>query len=86
MKESAPPGLPVIGSPGVPDMPTSTRTDRGDLRLTLSNGSEVIDVQIAATPQEANRVAIMMLASRDALNHGDALTVRHAEEESPAPA
>jgi hypothetical protein len=59
------------------------RTDRNDLRLTLSNGEEVIDAQLAATPQEASRVAIMMLSSRDTLNHGDTLTVRHADDESP---
>ena len=64
-------------------MPVYARTDRGDLRLTLSNGGEVLDVQLAATPQEANRVGIMMLASRDTLNHGDTLTVRNADEESP---
>jgi hypothetical protein len=34
-------------------------------------GDEVLDVQTAATPQEANRIAIMMLSSRDALSHGD---------------
>jgi hypothetical protein len=65
-------------------MPVYARTDRsGDLRLTLSNGDEVLDVQLAATPQEASRVAIMMLSSRDALNHGDSLIVSNADEESP---
>jgi hypothetical protein len=64
-------------------MPVYVRADRGDLRLTLSNGDEILDVQLAATPQEASRVAIMMLSSRDALDHGDTLTVRHADEESP---
>jgi hypothetical protein len=62
-------------------MPVFLRTDRGDLRLTLSNGDDVLDSQVAATPQEANRVGIMMLASRDALNHGDTLTVRNADED-----
>ncbi len=65
-------------------MPVHTRIGRdGDLRLTLSNGDEVLDVQHAATPHEASRVAIMMLASRDVLNHGDTLTVKNAVEESP---
>jgi hypothetical protein len=59
-------------------MPVHIRAGVGDLRLTLSNGDEVLDVQVAATPQEANRVAIMMIASRDAFNHGDTLTCRHA--------
>jgi hypothetical protein len=63
-------------------MPVYTRIDRdGDPRLTLSNGDEVLDVQHAATPHEASRVAIMMLASRDVLNRGDTLTVRNAVEE-----
>ncbi len=61
-------------------MPVFIRTHRGDLHLTLSNGDEVLDSQTAATPQEANRIAIMMLASRDALNHGDTLTCRRANE------
>jgi hypothetical protein len=65
-------------------MPVHARVDRdGDLRLTLSNGDEVLDVQHAATPHEARRVAVMMLESRDVLNHGDTLTVRNAVEESP---
>ena len=64
-------------------MPAYARTDRGgDLRLTLSNDDEVLDVQHAATPQEASRIAIMMLSSRDALNHGDTLSVRNADDES----
>ena len=65
-------------------MPAYARTGRnGDLCLTLSNDDEVLDVQHAATPQEASRIAIMMLSSRDVLNHGDTLTVRNADEESP---
>ena len=64
-------------------MPVYARVDRdGDLRLTLSNGDEVLDVQQAATPHEARRVAIMMLESRDVLNHGDTLSVRNAAQES----
>ena len=61
-------------------MPVHIRSPHGDLRLTLSNGDDVLDSQMAATPQEANRIGIMMLASRDALNHGDTLTCRHADE------
>jgi hypothetical protein len=60
-------------------MPIHIRAGIGDLRLTLSNGEEVLDSQVAATPQEANRIGIMMLASRDALNHGDTLTCRRAD-------
>ena len=58
-------------------MPVHIRTDRGDLRLTLSNDGEVLDSQLAATPQEANRIGIMMLASRDAFDGGDTLTCRY---------
>jgi hypothetical protein len=47
--------------------------------LTLSNGDDVLDTQAAATGTEAARVAIMMIASRDELRHGDTLTVRHDE-------
>jgi hypothetical protein len=52
----------------------------GDLRLTLSNGDAVLDSQVVATSQEANRVAIMMIASRDAFDAGDTLTCRRADE------
>ena len=58
-------------------MPVHIRSPHGDLRLTLSNGDDVLDSQVAATPQEANRVAIMMIASRDAFDAGDTLTRRH---------
>jgi hypothetical protein len=65
-------------------MPVHIRSGIGDLRLTLSNADEVLDSQVAATPQEANRVAIMMIASRDAFDAGDTLTCRHADEAQSA--
>jgi hypothetical protein len=62
-------------------MPVHIRsTTYGNLRLTLSNNGEVLDTQLAATPQEANRVGIMMLASRDAFDAGDTLSCRHADK------
>jgi hypothetical protein len=64
-------------------MPVFIRTDRGDLRLTLSNRGEVLDTQLAATPQEANRVAIMMLASRDVFDVDDVLICLRADGDNP---
>jgi hypothetical protein len=61
-------------------MPVHIRSGVGDLRLTLSNGDEVLDSQVAASPQEANRIAIMMIASRDAFDVGDTLTCRRADK------
>jgi hypothetical protein len=61
-------------------MPVHIRSPHGDLRLILSNGDDVLDSQVAATPQEANRIAIMMIASRDAFDAGDTLTCRRADE------
>ena len=61
-------------------MPVHIRTGVGGLRLTLTSDGRVIDSQLAATPQEANRIAIMMIASRDAFDVGDTLTCRHANE------
>ena len=61
-------------------MAVHIRSGVGDLRLTLSNGDDVLDSQVAATPQEANRIAIMMIASRDAFDAGDTLTCRRADE------
>jgi hypothetical protein len=66
-------------------MPVHIRsTADGDLRLTLSNNGEVLHAQLAATPREANRVGIMMLASRDELHAGGTLTSRHADEAQSA--
>ena len=65
-------------------MPVHIRGGLGDLRLTLSNGNDVLDVQVAATAQEANRVAIMMIASRDAFSVGDTLACRCADEAQAA--
>jgi hypothetical protein len=65
-------------------MPVHIRSGVGDLRLTLSNGDDVLDSQAAATPQEANRIAIMMIASRDAFDAGDTLTCRRADEAKSA--
>jgi hypothetical protein len=61
-------------------MPVHIRAGVGDLRLTLSNGDTVLDSQVASTPQEANRVAIMTIASRDAFDAGNTLTCRRADE------
>ena len=66
-------------------MPVHIRTNLGDLRLTLSNGDDVLDSQVAASPQEANRIGIMMLASRDAFDAGDTLTCRRADDGRDAP-
>ena len=66
-------------------MPVHIRSPHGDLRLTLLNGDEVLDNQLAASPQEANRIAIMMIASRDAFDAGDTLTCRRADEAKSAP-
>ena len=65
-------------------MPVHITTIRGDLRLTLTSNGELIDTQLAATPWEANRVGIMMLASRDAFDAGDTLTCTHADEAQSA--
>jgi hypothetical protein len=61
-------------------MPVFIRTNAGDLRLTLTNDGEVVDAQTAATPQEASRIAIMMLASREAFDAGDVLACGRADE------
>ncbi len=65
-------------------MAVHIRSGHGDLRLTLSNGDDVLNNQLAASPQEANRIAIMMIASRDAFDAGDTLTCRRADEAKSA--
>jgi hypothetical protein len=64
-------------------MPVFIRTERGDLRLTASNCGAVLDTQLAATPQDADRVAIMMLASRDVLDIRGCLICLHADGDNP---
>jgi hypothetical protein len=66
-------------------MPVYIRSGVGDLRLTLSNADDVLDSQVAATPQEANRIAIMMIASCDGFDAGDTLACRRADEVRDAP-
>jgi hypothetical protein len=68
-------------------MPVFIRTDHGHghLRLILTSAREVVDTQTAATPQEANRVAIMMIASRDAFEAGDSLICRRVGEGHDTP-
>jgi hypothetical protein len=63
--------------------PVFIRTDHGNLCLILSNRNAVLDAQLAATPEEANRVAIMMLASRDVFDIGDVLICLRADGDSP---
>ena len=63
-------------------MPVHIRsTVHGDLRLTFTSGGEIVDNQLAATGEEAARIGIMMLASRDALHAGHRLDVRLADED-----
>jgi hypothetical protein len=63
-------------------MPVHIRSiTHGDLRLTFISGGEIVDNQVAATGEEAARIGIMMLASRDALQAGDRLDVRLADED-----
>jgi hypothetical protein len=50
------------------------------LRLTLSNEGEQLDSQLAASGEAAIKVAVLMIASRDELRHGDQLTVRVADD------
>jgi hypothetical protein len=52
-------------------------------RAFLSNRGAVLDTQLAATPQEANRVAIMMLASRHVFDTGDVLICHQAGGNQP---
>jgi hypothetical protein len=60
-------------------MPAYVRSGAGDLRLTLTSGGEVVDIQFAATRSEAGRIAISMIVARNGMYDGDTLTVA-AEE------
>jgi hypothetical protein len=60
-------------------MPAYVRSGAGDLRLTLTRGGEVVDIQFAATRAEAGRIAISMIVARNGMYDGDTLTVA-AEE------
>lgn len=64
-------------------MPASIRADHRSLRLALSNRGEMLDAQLAATPEEGDRVAIMMLRSRDVFDVGDVLICLRADGGRP---
>jgi hypothetical protein len=57
-----------------------TRTYRGTLLVTFTTDGEEPEQQLAATGERALKVALLMLAKRDALRPGDSLTVQAAEE------
>ena len=60
-------------------MPTRTIVPTA-LRLTLSNSGRDLDTKVAVSGEHAIKVAVLMIASRDVLHHGDQLTVRVAED------
>jgi hypothetical protein len=66
-------------------MPAYVRSGVGDLRLTLTSGGEVVDIQFAATRSEAGRVAISMIATRNGMYDGDTLTVANDEGQDAKP-
>jgi hypothetical protein len=56
------------------------QTHCGSLLVTLESGGEEQERHLASTGQRALVIALSMLARRDALRHGDKLTVTEARE------
>ncbi len=61
-------------------MPAYTRSERGDLVVTFTTDGEHPEIQLVSSGEQAVRVAVLMIARRAKLYHGDALTVRSAHE------
>ncbi len=61
-------------------MPAYTRSERGDLVVTFATDGEHPEIQWVSSGEQAVRVAVLMIARRSRLYHGDALTVRNADE------
>jgi hypothetical protein len=61
-------------------MPAYTRSERGDLVVTFTTDGEDPEIQLVSSGEQAVRVAVLMIARRSRLHHGDALTVRSADE------
>jgi hypothetical protein len=57
-------------------MPTLAR-----LLVTFSNDGKEEETQLAASGERALKIALLMLARRDALRHGDQLTVQKTDAE-----
>jgi hypothetical protein len=64
------------------NMPAFVKEDisSGTLLVTLRNNgdADAIEVQLATSGENAIKVAILMIASRSELRHGDTLTIREA--------
>ena len=56
------------------------RSDRGELLVTFVTEGGDPEIQLASSGEAAVRVAVLMIARRPQLYHGDALTVRNADE------
>jgi hypothetical protein len=56
--------------------------ETGALWITLSRDGEELDQRLAQNPDEAPRIAILILAGRPRLYHGDTLSVRLNEDEA----
>jgi hypothetical protein len=56
-------------------MVARTQTPNGSLLITLYNGSNVLEQQLARSCEHAIKTAILIIASRDHLVDGDTLRV-----------
>ena len=65
-------------------MPAYARSERGDLIVTFTTDGEDPEIQLVSSGEQAVGVAVLMIARRPRLYHGDALTVRNADEDQSA--
>jgi hypothetical protein len=61
-------------------MVAHNQTHRGSLLVSFESNGEEQEQHLASTGQRALVIALSMLARRDALRHGDKLTVTEARE------
>jgi hypothetical protein len=60
-------------------MVARTRIEPGLLLVTFESDGEAPEQQLAPTGDRALKIALLMIARRDALRHGDRLTVVKAD-------
>lgn len=61
-------------------MPAFARSERSDLVVIFTTSGEDPEIQLVSSGEAAVRVAVLMIARRPRLYHGDVLTVRGADE------
>jgi hypothetical protein len=61
-------------------MVARVQSHHGHLLVTFTTDGEEPEVQLVSSGERALKVALLMIAKRDVLRHGDQLSVKRADE------